>query len=402
MEFPAAEALPPTRPAARPKHPAEGSPYRTHLPALDGIRGLAILLVMFSHIVTGDPQNNLQRVVMHLFGLGANGVDLFFVLSGFLITGILYDSLHDPAFFRKFYARRVLRIFPLYYGVLLAMFATHLFLGKNYHGQLLSFALYLQNTWLVAVPIWAYHYGSHIPLSHFWSLAVEEQFYMFWPLAVFLLRSRRRIFTVSIAVALVVPIMRFLLLAHGVPFKQVNVMTVCRLDSLLGGAALAILVRSRAHQRVLRLAPWIFILGASVELILLVVGSFYTAPLFIAFGTSLSYSALAVGFAGLIAWCLQPTSRVNRLFSVTPMRALGKYSYGMYVYHVILLEMLGQLFESPFISLAPHFKAVDALVARLLLLLLAFAVAFASFHLYETPFLKLKRFFDYRRTAEPA
>src|SRR6202453_2063173 len=117
-------------PAARPSAP--------HLPALDGVRGFAVLGVACSHLFPASPHTPFEAFVHKPFAFGASGVDLFFVLSGFLITGILYDSLPDPDFFRKFYARRVLRIFPLYYGVLALYAIAALICGLNFHRELLS------------------------------------------------------------------------------------------------------------------------------------------------------------------------------------------------------------------------------------------------------------------------
>ncbi|HVG26286.1 MAG TPA: acyltransferase, partial [Acidobacteriaceae bacterium] len=173
--------------------PAEGSPYARHIPALDGVRGLALLGVVASHVFPGTPQGPVTFAVRQAFAFGATGVDLFFALSGFLITGILLDSLPDPGFFRKFYARRALRIFPLYYGVLAIYALGALLLGMRYSHELVSLALYLQNTALVAPPMYAYPGPSALPLAHFWSLAIEEQFYLVWPLVVFSLRRSQRL-----------------------------------------------------------------------------------------------------------------------------------------------------------------------------------------------------------------
>src|SRR5215472_4905523 len=158
----------------------EASPYSHHVPALDGVRGLAILLVMGSHFFAGTPHNRPERLLRMMQGFGGTGVDLFFVLSGFLITGILYDSLHDSRFFRKFYARRALRILPLYYGVLATFAIIGLCERRSSSGELLSLALYLQNTSLIAQPIVVYAAPLFLPLGHFWSLAIEEQFYLVW------------------------------------------------------------------------------------------------------------------------------------------------------------------------------------------------------------------------------
>ncbi len=150
----------------------EASPYARHIPALDGVRGLAILGVLCSHLFPFGPHSALQAVLHSALSFGANGVDLFFVLSGLLITGILYDSLPDPSFFRKFYARRALRIFPLYYGVIATYAIAAIALGLNFHHELLSLALYLENTDLIALHIGASYGPPILPLSHFWSLAI--------------------------------------------------------------------------------------------------------------------------------------------------------------------------------------------------------------------------------------
>jgi len=101
---------------------APPSPYSRHIPSLDGLRGLAVLGVVASHLFWGNPAGPWTAAIESITVFGAHGVDLFFVLSGFLITGILYDSLQEESYFRKFYARRCLRIFPLYYGVLIVLF----------------------------------------------------------------------------------------------------------------------------------------------------------------------------------------------------------------------------------------------------------------------------------------
>jgi peptidoglycan/LPS O-acetylase OafA/YrhL len=145
---------------------------------------MAVLGVMGSHFFRGSVANAgfLVRSIGSAFAFGARGVDLFFVLSGFLITGILYDSLSDSGYFRKFYARRCLRIFPLYYGVLFALLLLTPWLHIQWQNMQWSLLLYLQNT-NVIMPI--YQWQSHsVDLIHFWTLAVEEQFYLVWPLAV--------------------------------------------------------------------------------------------------------------------------------------------------------------------------------------------------------------------------
>jgi peptidoglycan/LPS O-acetylase OafA/YrhL len=378
----------PTRP--------EASPYSRHLPALDGVRGLAILLVMCSHFFPGTAHNAAERVLRVLLSYGASGVDLFFVLSGFLITGILYDSLGDTHYFRKFYARRALRILPLYYGVLAVYAIVGLVQHRSSHGELLSLALYMQNTSLIAVPIFAYSGPLTLPLGHFWSLAIEEQFYLVWPLLVFLLRTRARLLALCAAFLLLCPIFRFLAWQHGSSLFAVHTNTLYRADALLIGGALALLLRSRLHDRILAAAPWLTLLVFVLPLLWifpLLSRPFSHPPL--AFGElALSYSLVPIGYFGLLGMTFSSTP-VRSLFTVKPLRALGKYSYGLYVLHLILLSY----FEKPLRDWLrqmdiPNFVAI--LLVGVSCFIVSFCAAFLSYQLYERHFLRLKRFFDYR------
>ena len=166
-----------------------------HIPALDGIRGLAILLVLLCHFpLYGDMQPTIfiDKLFYAMTRAGWCGVDLFFVLSGFLITGILYDAKGSRFFFRNFYMRRCLRIFPLYYGVLAVFFVIVPFvlpLGRNYELFLKDQAWYW--SYLTNIKIAIEGWPKFYALAHFWSLAVEEQFYFVWPFVVFLWDEER-------------------------------------------------------------------------------------------------------------------------------------------------------------------------------------------------------------------
>jgi peptidoglycan/LPS O-acetylase OafA/YrhL len=341
---------------------AEGSPYARHLPQLDGIRGLAVLGVIASHLFPGTPHSATSSAVAFLFAFGATGVDLFFVLSGFLITGILYDSLRDPHFFRKFYARRVLRIFPLYYGVLIFCTIAGLAYGLSWNHEMWSLALYLQNTGLIAVPIAIY--TGPLPLAHFWSLAVEEQFYLVWPLLVYLVRTRLNLLRICALSLLVCPLARLGFWMQGAGYFAVHNTTFCRADTLLLQPAVPS--------------------GGGIH-----------PALWPTFQLAFRYTLMAAGYVGLIAWSLtSPTGR--RLFEVRPLRSLGKYSYGLYVLHLILFGYL----QSPLkkiisVYLTPD-KGIDVVLTGCLVFAISLGAAYLSYHLYEKRFLRLKRFFDYR------
>jgi peptidoglycan/LPS O-acetylase OafA/YrhL len=377
---------------------SEVSPYNRHLPALDGIRGIAVVAVACSHLFPANPHSALQSFLHEMLAFGSNGVDLFFVLSGFLITGILYDSLGDTRFFRKFYARRILRIFPLYYAVLSVFALAALIFGLDYHHQLLSLALYLQNTTLIAQRIRSYSGANELPLPHFWSLAVEEQFYLVWPITVFLMRGRRRLLIFCAAALLVCPLLRYYLLLHGVNYYVVSANTLCRADSLLAGAALALLFRSRFRDQVVRAGSWIFAIGAISKIVL--VYSLDRGPLLNSLDVYrvflvIDFSAIAIASSGLIVLALS-APRVTSLCTLQPLRWLGKYSYGIYVLHLIIFSYLDEPFRGFCAGHISDDKGLNILITGIAIFFISLIAAYISYNLFERHFLRLKRYFDYR------
>jgi peptidoglycan/LPS O-acetylase OafA/YrhL len=208
------------------------------IPPLDGVRGLAILMVMLTHYDAFlDRRSFPQHILLSVFDYGWAGVDLFFVLSGFLITGILLRSREASNYFRVFYARRILRIFPLYYFSLLVLFGL-LLPAFHSQGQILPtfpeklrYLLYIQN-WFIAVQ-WS---------GQYWSLAVEEQFYLVWPLIVYLF-GRKRTLQIAIGASLFSLVLRFVLFGAGVNPILILTNVFTRLDSLMIGAACACLAQ---------------------------------------------------------------------------------------------------------------------------------------------------------------
>lgn len=372
-----------------------------HLLALDGVRGLAILMVVGSHAFESnyDSGATMVRFIGHFLYFGFFGVDLFFVLSGFLITGILFDSLQDTGYFRKFYIRRALRIFPLYYGTLgvcfLLTWPLHLHWGDM--GWLLVF--YLQN--LHPMKIMSYSPGPPIALYHFWSLAVEEQFYLVWPAVIYLVRGKQRLFLLMLAASFGALLLRIGLLACGASSFAMHVTTICRADSLLLGGALSILYRSNRWLSVQRVALWGFIgsavlIGASI----FVLQPFLTQyPLASAmWSEGFRFTVLAIGFASLIAWSLRFGTVCRWIFERAWIRFLGKYSYGIYVLHVFILSAMSLRLRAYLLGVT-HSKLFAVAGAGFSCLVISVVVAYVSYHFYERPFLRFKHRFGYSKQS---
>ncbi|MBK8322657.1 MAG: acyltransferase [Betaproteobacteria bacterium] len=211
-------------------------PTPRHLPSLDGLRGVAILLVLchqFDRIQVTAATGPGVRIFDYALNVGWIGVQLFFVLSGFLITGILMDAKGCPNFIRNFYVRRALRIFPLYFGALMVFLVAlpNLGLAPKSWGEVdFAYWVFLSN--------W---FGGEA-LPHFWSLAVEEQFYFAWPFVVLALNARQ-VGAVCLALAVASLMARILMVGFGVSPDAIYQVTLSRLDALALGGAAAVLIR---------------------------------------------------------------------------------------------------------------------------------------------------------------
>jgi peptidoglycan/LPS O-acetylase OafA/YrhL len=373
------------------------------LPPLDGIRGLAVLAVMISHFHGLQKFKDLMwtdRIYGSIVDGGWIGVDLFFVLSGFLITGILYDSKGGTRYFRSFYMRRVLRIFPLYYGFLFVVFvvAPLLVAPRSDLQWLLDHQWWY---WLYIPNFLAAAFTDHIPAytGHLWSLAIEEQFYICWPLVVFLC-SRRTLIRLCVGVIVVSLLLRIGFRLEGAPRDWVYIVTPARLDGLASGALVTLLIRS-ADGRVL-VAKWAkpvaLVCGALVAGIWINYGrlSWWNNPT----GT-VGLSLIALTFAGLVGMAVtrRPSDWLPSALSHPALVFFGKYSYAMYVFQNPVMFF----FEETGFRPAQTFSKVagSQLPGSLIQLAAGIAVttvlALASWHLYEKHFLKLKRLFPYDR-----
>jgi peptidoglycan/LPS O-acetylase OafA/YrhL len=366
--------------------------HRQHLSSLDGIRGVAILMVFCHHLCPFDGRNPIAIVCSTLW----LGVDLFFVLSGFLITGVLYDTLQQPGFFRKFYARRGLRLAPVYLAVVAGILIASSVLGDRLTVWTLPYFVYASNIIRdLGLPDGL---AANLDASHFWSLAVEEQFYLLWPLAIFFARTRSRILGLCLAGSLMSVVLRFLAVGHaghfflGTPYFELPM----RMDSLLLGGALAMLMRSESLKELLtspRLNA-VFIVGLIAVTVTFGVaghGSMF-APAVVRYG----YFAAALTFAALLGITVQPGSWATRLGKVPVLRAFGRCSYGLYLIHLIPRHWYFELLRSAKVHCQNAWQYDLAAGGVFFAYLgLCFGVAMLSFVTLESYFLRMKINFRY-------
>ncbi len=373
-----------------------------HVPALDGLRGAAIISVMLFHYAPYMSATSAwARIATNLRMSLWAGVDLFFVLSGFLITGILLRTRSEPHYFRNFIARRTLRIFPLYFGILAV--ATVCLPARD---AATAPVLWTQN------PLWAWLYGMNIAVaineswhffihsinvSHFWSLAVEEHFYLLWPAIVWWCSVRRLAYVCGTLVS--GALLTRLVLSLWLPPISLYVLTPCRMDSLALGALVAIAAQDA--DRLARLATparmALAIAGTTCILLFAAGGGALLGREYPAAGgrsaAVLAYTALATTFASALVLTVGVRGVLRRVFSCRLLGIVGTYSYGLYVYHDALAPWFHVLNESA--GYREHIASVTmrTLVDMAVNCAISFAVAVASYHLYEKPFLRLKRFF---------
>lgn len=378
--------------------PSPGSPRR--IAALDGVRGLAILLVLLRHsVVFGDfsPQSQWDAY----FNAGAKaswvGVDLFFVLSGFLITGILYETRQDRHYFRTFYIRRTLRIVPVYYGFLLWYFLTAPLVIPPAEAPALSSgglawaASYASN---YPTGLWGWGVLPH-PVRHVWSLAIEEQFYLVWPLLIYRL-PRERLMVVCLVVAGLGWALRAFLVGADLPIAG-YVWTPARLGPLALGGWIALAARNPNHLRRISRAAWpagLTMLGLVVGLLLWRRDLSYTDPIIQLIG----FDAVAVLFAALIVLAVtaRPGSLVGHLVSLRGLGAMGRYSYAIYLFHQpLILALRGAGLSAAMMPPILGSRWPGALAFALVATGASLAVALLSWHLWEKHFLRLKARFAY-------
>ena len=353
------------------------NPNRQHYPALDGLRGLAILLVVVYH----------NFGFINVFFFGWLGVDLFFVLSGFLITDILLKTLGRKDYLKNFYIRRMLRIFPLYY-LCLILFLIILprlnlqFDVKYYTDNQLWLWTYLQN--------WLYTFkdpGQTNTLNHLWSLAVEEQFYLLWPLVILLIKKPKYLLIfISVLLVGVLGLRLWIWTNQIADLAYFNLYTFTRIDGICIGCMIALL--QRINKNFLSRYTTIIVLffaGINFAFFFINRSSQFTFPYLALVG----YTTFAMMFGLLVNEAVtRETKLFNLLFNIRILKFFGKISYGFYILHWPVFILLSP-FLSTWVSKFLNGSQLQFTVS-LLATIAAVALSWLSYQYYEKYFLKLK------------
>ena len=362
--------------------------------ALDGLRGVAILLVFIFHYGGGlRSANPAVRALGYLTETGWTGVILFFALSGFLITGSLWDSRDERDVLRNFYARRVLRIFPLYYAVVLIALVASVARGNRLAelSPVLLYAGFLQN--LPGLVTTALQPVSPLPLFHLWSLAVEEQFYLLWPALVLFSGSRSRAFNLSLWIVALSEIFRILTHLPIVPAEfaaTLDPFLLTHAGTLALGAALAFAMRGPQIEFVERWAATAFWSGLALYLL----ASWRSGTFYLALYPQFTIGLLGVGIASTaIIPLAMRTGYLRTILSSPPLRFLGRISYGFYVLHIFIEPMIDVLGG----SVAHATSGARYQLARFVIAFpLTVLLATLSYYFFELPILRYKRRFPMR------
>jgi len=360
---------------------AEAAPQKPYYPALDGLRGLAILLVILYHNF---------HFINHFF-FAWLGVDLFFVLSGYLITSILLKSVNSAHYLRNFYWRRILRVFPLYYLCLIIFLVALPLLGfykkelQFYVDNQLWFWFYLQN-WLLC---FNFPPTGNL-LNHFWSLAVEEQFYLVWPFVILWLRNPKKLLMFMMGVLIVLLVVRSIVWMYKLPqFNYTNFYTFTRIDGICIGCSIALL--HRINFNFLRKNTAAIVIALAI----LNFGFYFLNRSgdfpYLAF---VGYTTFAAMFGLLIHEAVTGDTRIiNKILELQVLKFFGMISYGLYVFHWPVYMITQPGLKNFFLQDLNLSEQMSKLGTSLLATMLAIVISVISYYAYEMKFLKLKEKF---------
>ncbi|MFL5741795.1 MAG: acyltransferase family protein [Flavisolibacter sp.] len=353
---------------------------RPHIPALDGLRGVANIMVVFYH--------NFPILYPYLF-FSWLAMDIFFVMSGYLITDILIKTIGTRHFMRNFYARRLLRVFPLYFlSLVILLLILPLLLRFSFPidyfiSNQVYFWTFLQNWLLIFHP-----HPNESYLNHLWSMAVEEQFYLLWPLVFVLVRNAKILFTILLLLLIGIITIRFVLWTQHIPgLDYFSLFSFTRIDGICIGCMVALLQLLNANFIGRNLA-FIVVCFAAANFIFYLFNRHHADSFpYVLIG----YSTFSMLF-GLIVYDLvnRRTRILEIIFSFSLLRFVGMISYGAYVFHWPVFLLM-----SPWLRQwsSNHLPISAELFASIVATLVSYGLGFLSYELIEKRFLRLKKYF---------
>ena len=349
--------------------------YTVYYDELDGLRGVAILLVMSYHLFHYFP----------FFNFGWVGVDLFFVLSGFLISNLLLASADSPNYFRNFYSRRSLRIFPLYYFILCLFYFGGVFLFSDQGSDSIFYYLSSKKVWFLTFTqnlLFVSEGAPEMPyLTHLWSIAIEAQFYLFWPLFMLLVKNKIKWICILILTILA---WRCYLYLNNAPKEVYYFHTLTRVDSMLIGSLLSVFsYKNEIPNRFW--FPFYFTVFSFILIAIILYGNIYLdSPLIATFG----YTCIGLLFSSSIYILVKRKIRIFNLLFYNPfLRFTGRISYSLYIFHLpiylVVITKINTLFGT-------NNHLHNEVILSFISLILTYIISIASFTWIEMPFLKRK------------
>lgn len=365
-----------------------------YITGINGLRAIAAIAVLLSH-VSGN---------WGVFKLGWIGVDMFFVISGFLITKILLENRGAKNYFKAFYSRRAIRILPIYFIVVFPLVVFHLWRDIVPVYVPLSYLIYFQNSFIM-------NYGWLQGLGHTWTLAIEEQFYIFFPVVLFFVKREYLLFFFVSAIALIVGLRFYFYFEHYSTY-YVAIFTISRMDGFLIGGIIALLsvIPSR-----LSIKNWNMIFNAvfifsilSLSLLIFYFGNrangiwnkfflgFDNFKVVSNYSSSLGhikYSILSLLFAAILGKVVYKTSALSEKlvgWLERPfLKKLGEMSYGIYLYHYVYVSLFRFMFQ------LNEADVVLRIIMILFIIVATYFTALVSYKYIEIPILRLRRPYDH-------
>ncbi|WP_263383678.1 acyltransferase family protein [Granulicella arctica] len=371
--------------------------FRMRFPALDGMRGFALIIVFLTHYSGGLGQGAVGHIIKRMRDMGWVSVDLWFVLSGFLITGILFDTRGDSHFLKRFFARRVIRILPIFYLVVVIVLLLTPILHYRLRWPQSMFLIYVGNFFTIYDPTLMLIRSSISPVfnvsfGHFWSLCIEEQFYLVWPFFVLWIPNRVRLIQTAAGISVLTLLVRtYVVWVYRSPIAETWTFHTLpfRLDTMLMGGVLALVLRGQIVDGWQRACRWVFLTACFLLAVILMLPQLYRSLMI----QSVGLSIVALACVGLIGGTLRDGSLPFRLFSNRTLRYLGKYSYGFYIFHVLY----STAWSSLRIYMSRRLHSVDLAILFCIFACFPMTLMLAklSYDLFEVRFLRLKKHFEY-------